>query len=232
MQWMAEVYAFQKGDFIAPGLYMRYWGAIVGKYGEQKAFSLNSLKQYKEMRVGAILAALWTSTTGDKWFVGLPREEPADVELLRVIPATTNSGRPSFNHEIIPVQITRCSTPDGEDIVRQIERKNKPALSKHTLIVDVTGDGQKIDINDVAKRLATLGTLHPREIAIVATVDSTAQPPHVSTYLQFLLHPNYRNSTVKSSDANSFFVEPTIINLKRGVSRSLSASRTVGLRLP
>lgn len=229
---MSEEYLLQKGDYIAPGLYMRYWGAIINKYGEQKAFSLNALKQYKEMRVGAILAALWTSTTEEKWFVGMPHEEPADVELLRIVPGTTGSGRESFNHEIIPVQITRCSAPDGEDIVRQIKHKNKPLLSKHTLIVDVTGDGQKIDISDVARRLQDLGELYPREIAIVATVGSTDNAQYVSTYLQFLLHPNYRKSEVKSSDASSFFVEPTIVNLRRGVSRNVSPAKQVNLRLP
>lgn len=225
-------YTLQKGDYVSPGLYMEYWGAIVRKYGEQKAFSLNSLKQYKELRVGAILAALWTSTTGEKWFVGMPQDEPADVDLLRIMPAVTKSGRESFGQEIIPVQITRCSAPVGEDIVSQIRRKNKPALSKHTLIVDVSGDGEKIDINDVAKRLSNLGTLYPREIAIVATVGSTPEPPYVSMYLQFLLHPVHRQSTVKSSDSNSFFVEPTIINLRRGISRDISPNSKKDLALP
>lgn len=145
---------------------------------------------------------------------------------------TTKSGREALGQEIIPVQITRCSAPVGEDIVAQIARKNKPALSRHTLIVDVSGDGQKIDINDVAKRLSALGTFYPREIAVVATVGSTPEPPYVSTYLQFLLHPNYRKSTIQSSDSNSFFPQPTIINLRRGVSRDVSPSGKVDLALP
>lgn len=227
-----ERHILQKGDYVSPGLYMEYWGAIVRKYGEQKAFSLNSLKQYKELRVGAIVAALWTSTTGEKWFVGMPHDEPADVELLRVFPVATKSGREALSQEVIPVQITRCSAPVGEDIVAQIKRKNKPALAKHTLIVDVTGDGEKIDINDVAKRLSDLGTLYPQEIAIVATVNSTPHPAYVSTYLQFLLHPSHRKSTVQSSDPTSFFVQPTIINLSKGISREISHKGKIDLNLP
>lgn len=232
-EYMANVQrTLQIGDYVSPGLYMEYWGAIVRKYSEQKAFSLNELKQYKEMRVGAILAALWTSTMNEKWFVGMPHDEPADMELLRVMPTVTRSGREAFGQEIIPVQVTRCSAPVGEDIITQIQRKNKPALTTHTLVVDVSGDGQKININDIAKRLSGIGDLYPHEIAILATVGSTSEPPFVSTYLQFLLHPNYRKSTIKSSDTKAFFVEPTIINLRRGISRNFSSKSKADLLLP
>jgi len=226
-------YVLQSGDYVSPGLYMEYWKAIVRKYGEKSAFGRNSLKCYKEMRVGAILAALWTSSTREKWYVGLPIDEPSDIDLIRMIPSFTKKGTESYNNEKISVQITRCSAVCGEDIIKQIEKKNKNNLSNHILAIDLIGDGQTVDFLDVHKRLQKLTPIYPREIVVVATVASIIiDNIYVSTYLQCLLYPEYRISQIKSSDKDSFFVERAVINVKRGISRDVMIKKFVNLELP
>lgn len=98
---------FNANDKIAPGLYMKYWQAIVKKYGITYLYT-NKLKSYREVRDGAILAALWTKVTGEKHFVSFPHDEPADVEIYSLSPKEFN-GKPSYQLQRVPVQLTRCS---------------------------------------------------------------------------------------------------------------------------
>jgi hypothetical protein len=86
---------FEPEDRIAPGLYMDYWQQIAKKYGNEQ-LHINKLKPYREVRNGAILAAMWTKTTDRKHFVSFPHDEPADVEIYSLQPTTFN-GKPSYH---------------------------------------------------------------------------------------------------------------------------------------
>jgi hypothetical protein len=74
---------FEPEDRIAPGLYMDYWQQIAKKYGNEQ-LHINKLKPYREVRNGAILAAMWTKTTDRKHFVSFPQP-------------TTFNGKPSYH---------------------------------------------------------------------------------------------------------------------------------------
>jgi hypothetical protein len=225
---------FTPADRIAPGFYMKYWDSIIKKY-DGKGLMSNKLKQYREVRNGAILAALWTKTTGRKHFVSFPSDEPADVEIYS-LEDSEYKGKPSYSLVRVPVQLTRCSLPDGETIVGQINNKNKQALANTTLVVHLTAnDGDTITLNDIVKEVQSISPLYPKEVAIIAPLldDSSTE----QTFGQVLLSSadtvgQFRTSKVSLDDIDAFFEEPPIMHSKKGTGRAITEHGEINLMLP
>jgi hypothetical protein len=224
---------FTPDDKIAPGLYMKYWEAIVKKHGADK-LDTNKLKPYREMRDGAILAALWTKVTGEKHFVSLPHDEPADVEIYHLA-AVDFKEKPSYRLEKVPVQLTRCSLSSGETIVGQVRKKNKPALANATLVVHMIGeDNIELNLQEIIAEVHSIEELHPREIVLLAPLEDASTKSQA--YGQLLIYSRGddqpRSSRVDLDDPTAFFTEPPIMHSKRGTGQAISQEGEFSLMLP
>lgn len=225
---------FTPDDKIAPGLYMKYWEYIVSEYGEDH-LEINKLKTYREVRNGAILAALWTKTTGKKHFVSFPREEPADVEIFSLVSKNFN-GKPSYQLCRVPVQLTRCLLSSGEAILGQIIKKNKTSLENTTLVVHMIGeDNITINLSEVIKQVHKIKKIYPREIVILAPINDSGSVKQ--TFAQQLLYSSDDDrlrSIVKVNldETDAFFTEPQIMRSKRGTGQAIEIAGKVRLKLP
>ncbi len=225
---------FTPDDKIAPGIYMRYWEDIVSGYGID-SLEINKLKAYREVRNGAILAALWTKATGEKHFVSFPHEEPADVEIYSLVSKDFN-GKPSYDICRVPVQLTRCLLSRGETILGQIVKKNKPSLENTTLVVHIIGENNiVINLSDIIKRIHKIEKIYPREIAILAPIHDTSSVKQ--TFAQQLIYSRdddrFRSSIrVNLDETDAFFAEPPIMRNKRGTGQTIKIAGKVILKLP
>lgn len=224
---------FEPDDKIAPGLYMKYWQAIVKKHGPD-ALDVNKLKTYREVRNGAILAALWTKATGSKHFISFPHDEPADVEVYRLAPRKFQ-GKLSYELQKIPVQLTRCSLANGETISGQIIKKNKCSLENMTLIVHMIGeDNTTINLNKIVEDVARIEKIFPREIAVIAPIEDPGS--NQQTFAQLLVYSRDDNrpraSRVNLGEKDAFFDTPSVMRSHRGTGRAIELSGEFSLMLP
>ncbi len=224
---------FKPADKIAPGLYMNYWASIVSKYGDDH-LNINKLKQYREVRNGAILAAMWTKTTGRKHFVSFPQDEPSDVEIYSLLP-TIYKDKPSYHLTKIPVQLTRCSSADGETVAGQVAKKNKASLAETSLVVHMLGeDNVKLDLNKIVDEVLRIGSLHPKEIVLLAPIEDKSTIEQ--TFAQLLIYHReeiqVRSSRVHTGDTEAFFTYPSVMQSQRGTGRALDADGEFNLLLP
>lgn len=226
---------FTPEDKIAPGLYMKYWDSIVEKYNCENLMS-NKLKQYREVRTGAIIAALWTKTTGSKHFVSFSSIEPHDVEIY-TLESTQLNGIDSYRLVKLPIQLTRCSLSSSESVVEQIKKKNRSGLSGVTLIVHIHAeDGDTIDLREIAMSVQSMDPIFPIEIALVAPLPSdTAE---AQKFGQVLLggadtpRGYTRTSEVSLNDKEAFFVEPSVMRSKKGTGQAITLDSEFSFMLP
>lgn len=212
---------------------MDYWQQIARKYGENQLYT-NKLKAYREVRYGAILAAMWTKTTGRKHFVSFPHDEPADVEIYSLQPTMHNS-KPSYHLAKIPIQLTRCSSADGESVADQVRKKNKTSLSETSLVVHMLGeDNVALDLNAIVAEVRGIGTLHPKEIALLAPIEDSSTSEQ--TFAQLLIYSRndnrVRSSKVHTGEADAFFTNPSVMRSERGTGQAIDAAGQFNLLLP
>lgn len=224
---------FTPEDKIAPGLYMDYWQAIVRKYGA-KHLNMNKFKPYREVRNGAILAAMWTKNTGRKHFVSFPHDKPADVEIYSLRQAV-HDGKASYDLVKIPVQLTRCSLASGETLIGQIKKKNKPYLSNTSLVVHMIGeDDVVLDIKNLVKDLRDIVPLYPKEIAVLAPVEDTSVSEQ--TYAQLLIYHRDEtqvcSSRIHTGEKDAFFKIPSVMHSARGTGQAIEHVGEFNLLLP
>jgi len=230
---MLERRLFTPEDKIAPGLYMNYWEGIVTKYGEDH-LETNILKQYREVRNGAIIAALWTKATGKKHFVSFPHQEPNDVEIYS-LESTTYKGIPSWRLELAPIQLTRCSLKDGETVVGQVKKKNTAVLKDTILVVHMLGeDGITIDLNQIVSDINSIENIYPTEIVLIAPIEDSSTIEQ--TFAQILLYKRgeegVRTSRVTYDDKEAFFENPPIMRSQRGTGQAIEESGKFSLMYP
>lgn len=203
---------------------MDYWTKNVeGKYSMDIIETHTKLQKWREMYSGAIWAASLTKTTGEKHYVGLPADEPADIVIRKYIPVKTRLGTPATNALNLRVQITRCNLGAGETLRKQISNKNKPAYKNLVLLVHLIGPGISFDFNDVRKYLKELDQVYPSEIIVLARLESNSRgnvPP--GTFMEYMIYPDEGYANVNLQDNGAFFRFPPIIG--RGY---LGASRKI-----
>lgn len=219
---------FKHGQYFSPGFYQAYWlDHIQDKIPNYDSFSNQKLEQYQELWIGSIFAALYTKSTGDKYYVGLPERDPPDVWLVRLVD-TEFKGREATNMERMPVEITRCFLDEGENLYDQIMRKNKPAYDDKVLLVYLYGIGSEVNFEETVKRLASEERIYPIEIYVIAKVAKDGKKSlNKNTFLGMMVYPQHRQQTVELNDGQAFFSHPPILNhAGRGISRELKTGET------
>ena len=227
----------EHGYYFSPGFYQSFWTNCIEKQLSVKDIQTHDkLKKYREVWVGAIVAALQTKITTQQHFVGLPLSEPPDVEIVRLVPILTPKGKEALRRERMNVEITRCNTDVGENLLDQIRPKNTQANSDLILLVYIYGSNQsKIDFKQVQKEIAELGKIYPSEILVLGAFEKAGDqefPP--GSYVQIQLYPEYGIfDVINISDKNSFFTNPNVIKpLSRNPSRELTYLTDAKLSLP
>jgi hypothetical protein len=223
MQQVKEI-ELEPGYYFSPGFYKSFWESRIEKKFPRNTINKNvKFKKYREVWLGAIIAAAQTKITGQKHFVGLPNSEPPDVLVVRFSPITTKKGSEGTNIDGMPIEITRCSLDDGEDLYKQIALKNKPAYTDTILAVYLYGGTMPFDMNEVGRKIMAEKKIYPSEILVIGNVERTSSiilPK--GTFAQVKLYPEKGEDLINLNDSEAFFNYPGIMTTtKRGVSRKL-----------
>ena len=193
---------------------MGYWQhCILANFPPETIKTHNKLTKHREVWVGAILAASNTKDSGIKHFVGLPADEPPDVDIIYDEPITTASGKTGTNRKHLSIEITRCDLDAGETLLGQILHKNTSAYSGMILAVYVVnGEQTKNDYQAVLDALKKEKQVYPTEIVclefVVAAGNGTILLPP-GTYGISRLWPKPGSKIVNLADKVAFFREPT-----------------------
>jgi len=212
----------QNGYYFSPGFYIDYWRKCIdSKLSEDTIYKDGRLKQYREMFLGAHIAAMQTKLTGLQYFVGLPADEPPDVDVVRFSPSETKSGKKASNLDTIRVEITRCDMNQGETVIGQILKKNKQAYKGMSLAVHTSGSDKSVKLEEIHKLLEKEENVYPREIIIIGPVLATK---HIKlmpgTYSVSKVWPDKSSDLVYQLDSRAFFRTPEVITTTgRGASR-------------
>lgn len=180
-------------------------------------------KQYREVWLGAIIAAGHSKLTGVKHFVGLPNDEPPDVQIVKLNQERMPGGRIGTSIEALKVEITRCNLAENETLIGQIVKKNTPAYKDMTLAVYLYG-GDAVYMTEITKQIEALGEIHLAEIMVVGKVDAMVdQDLPKGTFAQVFLYPVPAQTTFNIADESAFFRIPAVLTAKnRGVSTKLT----------
>lgn len=191
---------------------MAYWQNIVlSRISLEIIQKENSLKRYREMWVGSILAAHQTKVTGIPHFVGLPNTEPPDVEIVHIPKTPLPSGRMGLEWKYQTVEITRCSMGAGETLIGQIVKKNRDAYSGMILVVYAYGAQDPINLHELYKQLQRI-IVKPTEILIVCQAEKTvATLLPEGTFCIVKVYPSPGQSLINISDPSSFFRVPEVV---------------------
>jgi hypothetical protein len=201
------------GYYFSPGFYMGYWEhCILANFPLDVIKAHNNLTKHREMWVGAILAASDTKDSGVQHFVGLPEDEPPDVDIIYDEPTVTASGKDGVNRKHLLVEITRCDLDAGETLLGQILHKNTPAYEGMLLAVYVYGKQAQSDYQAVLDALKKEKQVYPTEIVCVEFVVAAGGgkillPP--GSYGISRLWPKPGSKLVNLSDKVAFFRQPT-----------------------
>lgn len=221
--------------YFAPGFYKTFWiNQIEKRFPDDVINKHVKLKPYREVWLGAIIAAAQTKASGIQHFVGLPEKEPPDILVVRFVPVTTKQGHEGTMIDRIPIEITRCNMDAGESLFKQIMKKNKAAYEDNILAVYLTGLGQQFSLGPTHKKLLAEKKIHPAEVLIVGEVQqagSIALTPR--TFAQFKIYPDTGGDIVNVQDTKSFFSHPAVMTTRRrGVSRKLKPLGKLKLKPP
>jgi hypothetical protein len=215
-QFTIEDREVQIGDYYSPGFYMQYWDNGIVKHLPAKAvLGDNRLKKYRELWIGSILAAAQSKSRDDQYYVGLPPDEPPDIELAVLSNTKTASGRSGLEMNLVPVEIVRCDVQSGETLASQIALKNEPAYSNYIVAVYVHG-GNPTDLAIISDQLKKT-KVYPVQISMVAQAVETESGillPDPS-YLVETIYPKRAQTIVSRNDTKAFFSGYNIIS-KRG----------------
>jgi len=206
---------------------MGYWQSCILKNFSSKTVQTHGkLKRHREVWVGAILAAGQTKAskkaTGRhiQHFVGLPNGEPSDVDVVRLVETTMPSGRTGTKLERLNIQITRCNLDEGETVLEQILKKNKPAYEGLILVVYVHGLKLKGDSEAIHQALKAEAVIYPSQIISVELAERTVSVILArDSYGLSQLYPGRGSSVINLHDPEAFFRSPDVIkaDLPRGV---------------
>ena len=198
------------GFWVSPGFYMGYWKeCILANFPLEIIKKHNGLTKYREMWVGAILAASDTKDSGTHHFVGLPGREPPDVDIIHYENTLTSTGKKGLKRKHTSVEITRCDLDSGETLLDQVLNKNKPAYTGMNLAVYVYGSPSQTDYQYVLNALKKEEQVYPTEIVCLEFV-MNAGPILLlpGSYGISRLWPKPGSKLVNLSDANAFFRRP------------------------
>lgn len=209
------------GFYFSPGYFLAYWRKYIAKLPDNIIYKDVRLKQYREMFLGAHIAALQTKLTSMNHFVGLPADEPPDVNVVRFSPSLTKNGKEASNFDTIRIEVTRCDMEEGENALTQILNKNKPGYAGMTLAVHTSGNNKSANLEEVYKSLKEQDKIYPREILIFGPAVGTRYIRLLpGTYSVSKVWPDRSSDLVYQLDSKAFFKTPEVITTTgRGASR-------------
>jgi len=234
MSDVTEIY-LESGYYFSPGYYRDFWiNKIENVFPEEVKNKNVKLKPHREVWVGAIIAAGHTKLTGIKHYVGLPHDEPPDVNILKLRDEVMASGREGLYAEILKIEITRCSLADKEELIEQIRRKNKPAWKGMTLAIYLYGHGEAIDMVKLAAQVKGLPEVYLAEIMIVGKVEKMLDEDlPQGTFAQVFLYPEVAQTTFNVNDESLFFRWPEVLKLgSRGINTKMTPLGTYRILAP
>jgi hypothetical protein len=207
----------QPGLFFSPGYYMGYWRACIeGNFNHDVIWSHNSLQKHREMYAGAIMAAAQTKATGTQHFVGLPDDEPSDVDVVKLVEITMPSGRKGTTLQRLNVQITDCNFDRDETLLGQFANKNKPAYADIIVAVHISGRTETSDFSKDWADIQKLPKVYPSEVVIVEPVDfanGVRQP--AGSFGLTGVYPKKGATLINLSGNEAFFFEPAVFTKTR-----------------
>lgn len=198
------------GLFFSPGFYMAFWqNAVIGKFDMNTILTHQKFKPYRELWIGAIVAASQSSASDFQHFVAIPDDEPPDVEVARLVPVTVN-GKDGNSLERLPIEITRCDFYSGETLLGQIAKKNKPAWAGMKLAVYAYGD-EGTEPPDVQ---AIMKELHGQKVYL-SDILVIRHIAHENLYEVSRLYPKPGQSHFSATDEKAFFMHPEVFKKSR-----------------
>jgi len=207
------------GVFFSPGFYMGFWQDIILKrYPSNVVLRHIKFQKHREMWIGSILAASQTklskSATGKhvQFFIGLPEDEPSDVDVVFFEEKMLPGGRKASALNRLNFQITRCSLDEGETLLGQVLKKNKPAYKG--LIVAVYQYGYRADnqLEDVYRALQKEKVIYPSQIVCVELAERTRSVVFTKdTFGLSQLYPKKGSNLVNLHDKEAFFRNPDVV---------------------
>jgi hypothetical protein len=193
---------------------MGYWRACIeASFTPDVIWGHTKLQKHREMYAGAIMAAVQTKGTGIQHFVGLPDDEPSDVDVVKLEEITMPSGRKGSTLQRLNIQLTECDFSRGETLPGQFAKKNKPAYGDIIVAIHAIN---RTDPSDFANDLAAIkkfGKVYPSEVLVLEAVevaDNVKQPS--GTFGLTRIYPKEGASLINLSDGVAFFFEPEVFS--------------------
>jgi hypothetical protein len=200
------------GLFFSPGFYMGYWrNCIEANFTSDIVWSHGKLQKHREMYTGAIMAAAQTKATKIPHFVGLPDDEPSDVDIVKLTEITMPSGRKGTVIERLNVQLTECNYGRNESILEQLKKKNKSTYQDIIVAIQVINRIEDSDFAGDFASIQTLDKVYPSEVLTVELVDianNVRQP--VGSFGLTRIYPKEGASLINRDDQEAFFFEPAV----------------------
>lgn len=198
------------GFYVSPGFYMAFWkNAVLKQFQTKTILEHQKFKPYREVWVGAIVAASRKLATGADHFVGLPATEPPDFVIARLIEEPFK-GIMSTRMERYHFEVTRCDFDAGETIIGQITKKNKPAWSSMGLVVYLLGNVGIVDFEQIYQELQGMEIVL-ESIVLVGTAYATPSGilmPQSYTVTQ--VFPSRGQNVSAINDPKAFFRHPEV----------------------
>lgn len=196
----------KSGLYFSPGFYMAYWhGCVLKQFPIKTVETHTAMTKYRELFVGSILAAANTLASGMEFYVGLPPDEPPDVDLMYMEPIKVN-GKDGVKRKHLYVEIVRCNMGASETIQGQALKKNKPAYKDMIVAIFMEGSVPKVDYPAIEAALKNEAVIYPSEILLVMNADMAGplMLPAGSFGLS-RLYPKPGSSIVNLNDNKAFF---------------------------
>lgn len=200
------------GLFFSPGFYMGYWKACIeANFTPEVIWSHTKLQKHREMYAGAIMAAAQTKGTKIPHFVGLPDDEPSDVDVVKLVEIVMPSGRKGTVLQRLNIQLTECNFDRGEVFLEQFKKKNKLAYADIKVAIHVIGRTETSDFAKDCADIQTLPKVYPDEVLVVESVDianGVRQP--AGSFGLTRVYPKEGASLINLADDEAFFFEPAV----------------------
>lgn len=201
------------GFWFSPGFYAAYWDNHINKlFTTRQIIERVELKPHREVWVGSIFAAA-QSLGGVQHFVGLPAQEPPDVEVIKFTETSTKKGTPGIQLSRIPLEVTRCNMATDETLIGQIRKKNKAAYTGYNLLVYEYGSTQTSNYETIYQTLKQEEEIFFDSIISVAKVDHTSSGIALAegTFVVSSLYPRKGQTSLNISNSEAFFRYPEVV---------------------
>lgn len=201
------------GVWFSPGFYQAYWkNSIQKSFTSKEILERNELKRHRELWIASIFAAA-QSLSGKQHFIGVPADEPPDVEVVFFTEIKTPKGTPATKVSRHSLEVVRCDTVAGEDLLSQIEIKNRePWAGLGLLIYEYGNNGKATDYESVYQALQKIEKVHLTSITVVTEIESTAARIMLpsGSFAVTQLYPTRGQTVLNINDSNAFFRHPEV----------------------